>query len=375
MMRNLVRCNAQLLAGIATWAVVSGVVLFFIFQDPLTFMATLEPTIALLLVFGVCMTGVDIQGWSLRTRRILHGIMLAATVALGLLLPIDFLQIFSIIWLAMVPGLYSWRLGTVLVPVLGVMWWLILTRRWSDSGALVSVSLFGTAHLFLLFAARATVVAEQARDRTQVLYRELVATQHLLSEASRQSERTRIARDLHDLVGHHLTALSIHLQIAERQTQGEARERIAQSRGLARLLLADVREAVSSLRDQGALDLKRSLELLVDNVPQLDISLEVEDSVAVEDVDVADAIIRCVQEAITNSMRHSEASHGWIRVWQDRAGVHVEVVDDGGGDATAITEGNGLTGMRERLQAVGGSLDVAASDTGLRLRADIPVAA
>lgn len=360
-------------AGIGTWAVVSGIVLWVMAKNPVSYVAMLEPTIALLLLYLVSMLASNTKSWSLATRRTLHAIQLLSVFALAALISIDFLPIFTIIWIAMMPSQYPWR--ACLVALVGVMlgWWAMLALWWGDDFAVETTALYATFHVFALMSARSAMRAEAARDHTQALYAELVATQHLLSEASRQSERTRIARDLHDLVGHHLTALSINLQIAERQADGEARERIEQARGLARLLLADVREAVSSLRDQGTLDLRRSLELLVENVPQLDVTLEVDATVSVEDVEIADAIIRCVQEAITNSLRHSTARHSWVRVYQEDGEVHVDVRDDGG--AESLDEGNGIKGMRERLQAVGGTLAVQPAPEGVALRAVIPLAA
>ncbi|MEM8548098.1 MAG: sensor histidine kinase [Pseudomonadota bacterium] len=371
----LEHCSPHLLAAVGTAVIVGSVVIWQIFADPVTYMAMLEPTLALLLVNLVATIGMSWPSLSLLQQRAVHAVQLASVICLALLLPIDFLQIYSIVWIAMAASLYPWRLCLLLLPTTTISWWCVLTFYWQDSYALATTLLYATFHLFALMTTRTAKQAEAARDQTQALYRELVATQHLLSEASRQSERTRIARDLHDLVGHHLTALSIHLQIAERQTTGDAQERIAQSRSLARLLLSDVRDAVTSLRDQGALDLRRALELLVDNVPQLAVRLDVGASVSVEDVDVADAIIRCVQEAITNSLRHGGASQSWVRVWQDSDGVHVDVRDDGQSADPAVAEGNGLTGMRERLLAVGGTLAVEAADDGFRLRADIPLAA
>lgn len=373
MLDVLKKFNIEFLAGVGTWMVVSGLVIMILYQNPVGNMAKLEPTVAILLTYLAAMLLSCNEQRSLAFRRAANAVQVLSVFALAAIISIDFIQIYTIIWIAMAASLYPIR--QCVFALIGVMlcWWLMLEFYWQDSFALPTTALYATFHVFALMSARTASSAEAARDQTQALYAELVATQHLLSEASRQSERTRIARDLHDLVGHHLTALSINLQIAERQADGEARERIEQSRALARLLLADVREAVSSLREQGELDLKRSLELLIENVPQLKINLSVDASVSVEDVEIADAIIRCVQEAITNTLRHSNASQGWVRVWQDTDGVHVEVRDNGG--SGAIQEGNGLTGMRERLQSVGGTLALTAASDGVAVRADIPLAA
>src|SRR3546814_12036878 len=74
---------------------------------------------------------------------------------------------------------------------------------------------------------------------------ELRATRALLAESSRLSERMRISRELHDLLGHHLTALSLNLEVATHVSSGKAQEHVRQAHTLAKLLLTDVREAVS----------------------------------------------------------------------------------------------------------------------------------
>ncbi|MEN7343948.1 MAG: histidine kinase, partial [Pseudomonadota bacterium] len=203
-------------------------------------------------------------------------------------------------------------------------------------------------------------------------YRELVATQHLLSEASRQNERTRIARNLHDLVGHHLTALTINLQIAERQTDGEAQKSIRQSRSLAKLLLSDVRDAVSTLRDESELDFRRALELIVENVPQLNVHLEIDDALQIDDVDIADAVLRCIQESITNTLRHANATESWIQLWQE-AGKLAFSVKDNGSAVGALREGNGLTGIRERISGVGGEVRFELGVNGFGLTGMVPL--
>ncbi|MEO0366807.1 MAG: sensor histidine kinase [Pseudomonadota bacterium] len=373
MFTTIKKGKVDVLAGLVTWAVVSGIVLWVISKNPRDFMAMMEPTIALLLVYLGAMLYACNDEKSLQFRRTAHAVQLIAIVTLASVVSIDFLQIYTIIWIAIVPSLYSMRTSVLAVPVLCLGWYFMLSWHWQAPYAVTSTALYATFHLFALFSARSAREAEKARDQTQALNAELVATQHLLSEASRQSERTRIARDLHDLVGHHLTALSINLQIAERMADGDLKGRIEQSRGLARLLLSDVRDAVSTLRDQGQIDLRRSLELLVENVPRLDITLEIAPSVVVENVEVADAIIRCVQEALTNSLRHSKARHSWIEITQESQAVRVEVRDDGG--TTELCEGNGLKGMRERLKSVGGTLAIEPNRAGVAVRAQIPLAA
>ena len=114
--------------------------------------------------------------------------------------------------------------------------------------------------------------------------------------------------------------------------------------------------------------------MLVERVPQLDIELDIEDGLEIEEFEVAESLLRCVQEALTNTLRHSGASRSWIRLWQEDGELHLDIRDNGtqGGP---LVEGNGLTGMRERLAHLQGNLQVDTVDAALRLRVSIPVAA
>ena len=361
-------------AAILTWALVTGLALYIVIGAGGRYRDTVALAVTLALVNLAAMWLAMANGRPSRSIRLIAlWVQLFSALAIGWLLPLSFMPIYTIIWIAIATGFYplrtcGWLLGAILLA-----WYLIMRIGWGQDGPLMSVTLFGTFHLFALLTARNAAEAEAARDKVEVLNRELMATQHLLSEASRQGERTRIARDLHDLLGHHLTALSINLQIAERLTDGAGKSKVEECRALARLLLSDVREAVSTLRDENTLDLSRAIALLVENVPQLDISLQVEEGLGIDDVEVAETLLRCVQEAITNTLRHASAKHSWIRVWQQDGNVHLEVRDDGS-VAEDVAEGNGLAGMRERLAAIHGSLRLGRIDDALLLRVEIPLA-
>ncbi|MEE4161485.1 MAG: histidine kinase [Woeseiaceae bacterium] len=307
----------------------------------------------------------------LMARQAVHGAGLVAALGAGWFAPVSFAPIYTIIWMAVASRLYPERALWALLAGIVAAWYVIMSVGWGENAAVITAVLYGTFHLFALLTARNAREAAEARDRAEFLNRELIASQHLLSEASRQSERTRIARDLHDLLGHHLTALSINLQIAERLADGEAAAKIAESRALARLLLSDVRDAVSTLRDERAVDFERAVRLLVDKVPQLEIELDIEPGLTIDEFEVAEGLLRCVQEALTNTLRHSGASRSWIRVWQGEDGVHLDIRDDGS-RGKRVVEGNGLRGMRERLERLRGSLDLDTVDDALRLRVMIP---
>lgn len=237
----------------------------------------------------------------------------------------------------------------------------------------LSASWFGV-QVFTVLMSQAVAREAGARNELSKLNAELRATQQLLVDSSQVAERMRIARELHDLVGHHLTALSLNLEVASHLTQGQAQEHIQTAQSVTKLVLQDVREVVSSLRGDDSFDLGRAIRTLTRDIPKPRIHLDVPDDLGIYDPVRAETILRCVQEIITNAVRHSGAQNLWIESVKTADGVEVRARDDGKG-AKQPKPGNGLTGMRERIEQVGGNLEIeSAPSAGFRIRATIPAA-
>ncbi len=224
-----------------------------------------------------------------------------------------------------------------------------------------------------------SMVARQqadSREEQRRLNSELRATRTLLTESSRIAERMRISRELHDLVGHHLTALSLNLEVASHLTGGNALDHVKQAQSVAKLLLADVREVVSQLRDDDSIDLTDALKALIEGVPGIDIHLELPPRFSVDDPRRAQVLLRCAQEIITNTVRHSGARNLWLRFERTTANELAMHARDDGRGAPDLKHGNGLIGMRERLAQIGGRLNITTErDRGFALDAWLPLEA
>jgi signal transduction histidine kinase len=214
----------------------------------------------------------------------------------------------------------------------------------------------------------------QAREEQRRLNSELRATRALLAESVRVNERTRISRELHDLLGHHLTALSLNLEVANHLVEGKAQEHVSQAHTLAKLLLSDVREAVSRIRDSDAIDMNATLQPLTDNVPGLAVDMRMPSPFMLDDAERAHVLLRCTQEIITNVVRHAQASSLDLHYrWHDQ-GIELNARDNGRG-ADDPCAGNGLRGMRERLAAYGGDVEIETRPgAGFGLRLYLPLA-
>lgn len=262
---------------------------------------------------------------------------------------------------------------TVTPSPLGWLWWSLAC---------------GGLELFAVVMVEATL--REARART-----ELAAAQARLAETTREAERLRIARDLHDQVGHQLTALALNLEAATLLAAGTpAAEPVEACRLLAKETLADVRTVVSQMRgDAGTpgaqappydgAQLAGRLRDLGATVPAPQVITSV---VGVGSLRPAtyDVLLRAAQEIVTNAARHSGASELRIDVYAEDGEIVLRGVDDGpgpggaperGGDAprAGIVEGNGLRGMRERVGALGGVVTIAGPPGGgFRVVARLP---
>lgn len=275
---------------------------------------------------------------------------------------------------ALLPWMLPVFMGAAWVLVLAMAFgaWVIFMPEGSWMVALVFFIMNLGLTLFPFIASLLALKQVRARAELRRVNSELLATQSLLAENTRVAERVRISRELHDLVGHHLTALSLNLEVASHLTEGKAKNHVDKAATLSRLLLSDVREVVSDMRRDGEVDLREALQMLSQGVPELMVHLDIPDELSLTDPKRAQIILRCAQELITNAARHASARNLWISLETGSEGLSLRARDDGQG-AVDLMPGNGLNGMRERLKELGGRLDIATRPgAGFQVRAWMP---
>jgi signal transduction histidine kinase len=143
---------------------------------------------------------------------------------------------------------------------------------------------------------------------------------------------------------------------------------------LTRQLLQDVRRVVATLRDSEGADLEHALAGVGAGLCKPRVHISAPDALGIEDPDRARAALRCVQEIVTNTVKHSEAENLWLELAPSPDGLTIRAHDDGRGVST-INAGMGLTGMKERLESLGGRVTFASREgRGFDVEAWIPVA-
>lgn len=239
----------------------------------------------------------------------------------------------------------------------------------------VAQAAFWTAGVlgFQLFATTIGYVARHEAEARAELLRvnaELRAAEVMLAEGARTAERLHIARELHDAVGHHLTALGIHLELAAHACPDEPA--IAEARGIAKSMLAEVRAVVRAMREDPAIDLPRAVEALASGFPTPKVHFHCTGDFDAMDPVAAHALFRAAQEGLTNAARHAGAENVFVSLEAGPEGATLVVRDDGRG-AAAIEPGSGILGLVERAKALGGEAAVtSAPSKGSSLRMFVP---
>jgi signal transduction histidine kinase len=232
----------------------------------------------------------------------------------------------------------------------------LLLRALPISFVLPEISLYLGYQGYAVITAYVARSEAAAKRRLIVANTELVATQAMLTQSARTLERLRLSRELHDLMGHHLTALIMNLEV-ERHVGAPATPHVISAQALARELLNDVRNIVKLMRDGDHTDLRRLLEQVAQEIPLIKIHLNIDRDLNEFPSDQAQVVIRVVQELLTNAIRHAQCANIWIDVDRNAESLRLCVRDDGVG-AKALSWGHGLVGMRERIEDRGGSLQV-----------------
>lgn len=227
------------------------------------------------------------------------------------------------------------------------------------SGGLIFVITF--SYVLRLFRAQ-TERAEALLAQLQAANAELEGARRREKELAAAEERVRIARDIHDGLGHHLTALNVQLQAAARLLERDparAAAAVATSREVAQAALDEVRQSVAAMR-RTPLDgrgLPEALATLVGDFQRradLVATLEVAGSPVPLSPAAAQTLFRAAQEGLTNAQRHAAAGSVHVSLVFAPAAATLAVADDGAGAALSFGGGFGLAGLRERAEQLGG---------------------
>jgi two-component system sensor histidine kinase DesK len=227
------------------------------------------------------------------------------------------------------------------------------------------IALVLTSFLMLVVGASNVFIARQKRADTK-----LRMANEEIEQLAAVAERERIARDLHDVLGHTLSVIVLKAELAgrliERDPQRAAQE-IADVEKTARTALGEVREAIGGYRSQG---LPAEMELARSTLQAAGVTLACQTPLPHLQATEETVLCLAVREAVTNIVRHARATHCSIGFNTSADGFHSLLITDDGAHPR-LQEGNGLRGMRERVQSLGGRLSIT-TDPGVTLLIELP---
>lgn len=248
-----------------------------------------------------------------------------------------------------------WPEVVALLAVTGLASWLLHFTLW----------FWITAIGFSIFLA-AFISEGRRRNR---LNRRLGLAEDEIGRLAQIAERERIARDLHDLLGHTLSVIVLKSELAAKLAEREPERAVSEIRDVERIsrdALSQVRAAVSGYRSSGLKsELDHAREALCSAGIELDVTIDTFEIPPSQE----NVIAMAIREAVTNVVRHSRAKSCRLILRQRHFGSELEIIDDGQGGSAP--EGFGISGMRERVEALGGTLERDGSE-GMRLILRLP---
>jgi two-component system, NarL family, sensor histidine kinase DesK len=261
--------------------------------------------------------------------------------------------------------LFVGRLRTLFLVLMAMMAGVVVETRYLGSplaigeSVLLYCAIFGLSNFAFAQQARTNSLLESANSEIERL--------------SKEAERERIARDLHDLLGHTLTVITVKLDLARRllaQDSDRARNEIVEAEQTARKALAEVREAVSGFRAEGLdAEISRARRSL------LSVDVKLTTTLAPVKLSSSQGNVLCLalREAVTNIVRHAHATACQVTLLEKDRTIHFTIEDNGLGGQ--IREGNGLRGMRERVQSMAGDVKLRGfANGGTCLEITLPLA-
>jgi len=251
-------------AAFGTWLVVAGISISIIIESYPSLQHRLPLIIGLFLIYFISFSGasrrmtnkkLDLQTFSLLA------IQLISAFAIMWFIPISFLSILTIIWVAVLPSFLSMSRTIIVTLIVVTSWFSIYSIRWDDSTVVFTALLFSTFHFFTILMAQQTKQSVVATEKA--------------------------------------------------------------------LLLSDVRVAVSTIRENNTLDINQMLDVSSELIPNLKIHKQIDVHLGLDDLSLADELIHCIQELITNTVRHSTADQCWVKLIQNDSLLHLNYSDNG----------------------------------------------
>ncbi|MFE1629260.1 histidine kinase [Brevibacillus reuszeri] len=349
------------------WVVFYILPFYFIFRSSSTYEIVIG--IVMILVFFICyVLSFLSKGWLIYFWTSLQIIIsIAMTVLFG--------YVYFSLFLAFFIGNIQNKIGFITLYTIH----LISTVVTINMGFVAKNSSFINQLPFVLVSLIAVIllpVTTYNWNKREKLQGELEHANKRISELVKLEERQRIARDLHDTLGQKLSLIGLKTDLASKlitKNPTQAQTELQEIRQTARIALKEVREMVTQMRGTRLEDeMFRITQIL--KAAEIDFVLEGNPNLTNTSLMTENVLSMCLKEAVTNVVKHSSATSCSISIEPSRTDLIVQVKDNGIGmiEETFCTKGNGLRGMKERLEFVNGSMEIVSSENGTTIVIRVP---
>ncbi len=274
--------------------------------------------------------------------------------------------ILSVVMMASAPYHLSDRQSWLLMAVANLVYWLLLMQAWAMEDYVIAwltlVALQGFAITSSLARQREIVTRETLARQNN----ELLAARAVMAQQNQADERLRIAGDLHDTIGHRLTALQLQLEALAHQAPASLLAEVKKSQSLARDLLEDIRAIVRKMSEEKRDDLAGAIHQLEQLTPGVEICIN--SPLPELDSGLVQQLVFCLQEAINNAIRHGRAT----RIDISYRGDSFHIQDNGRGLRGPASKGFGLNNIDQRLAPFGGRAELRGAADGCELKLLLP---
>ncbi|MBA6303683.1 sensor histidine kinase [Colwellia sp. MB02u-14] len=277
--------------------------------------------------------------------------------------------ILSVLIATQLPSMFT-RRQAILVMVLITFCHFIIAYDGYFVSSFFHVIIYFMLQIFGFSAIETILREERAKEELAAINQELLATRFMLKASSQKQERLRISRDLHDAIGHQLTALSLNLEVAKHKVSEEFKPLLQENLQLAKTLLSNVRQVVKEMREEEQIDLVSSLQNLINQLPNC--QLQVISSPDINSLQLKQQLMFCLQEGVSNALRHGKANLFTLACEKMSNSLVINLSDNG----TVITKnnenfGSGLAGMNERLIDFSGKVALIDNESGCTLKIQV----
>lgn len=349
------------------WVVFYILPFYFIFRSSSTYEIVIG--IVMIIVFFICyVLSFLSKGWLIYFWTSLQIIIsIAMTVLFG--------YVYFSLFLAFFIGNIQNKIGFITLYTIH----LISTVVTINMGFVAKNSSFINQLPFVLVSLIAVIllpVTTYNWNKREKLQGELEHANKRISELVKLEERQRIARDLHDTLGQKLSLIGLKTDLASKlitKNPTQAQTELQEIRQTARIALKEVREMVTQMRGTRLEDeMFRITQIL--KAAEIDFVLEGNPNLTNTSLMTENVLSMCLKEAVTNVVKHSSATSCSISIEPSRTDLIVQVKDDGIGmvEEMVCTKGNGLRGMKERLEFVNGSMEIVSSENGTTIVIRVP---